>query len=121
MTGGSQGLGLSVAILLAQKGADVTLVARNIEKLDNAIQELEVRQSGSPRVFYSLNSLKPRNIDNLLTKSFVTIPLRSMTPKVLPKHSKQSSKHSENDAPTRSFSALGLHSLDIMSSTPRSK
>ena len=44
MTGGSAGLGLSLAILLTKKGADVSIVARNQERLDKALKELEVRQ-----------------------------------------------------------------------------
>ncbi|MCJ1482986.1 hypothetical protein MMC06_003152 [Schaereria dolodes] len=38
ITGGSQGLGKSVARLLAQKGANVLIVARNVEKLKAALQ-----------------------------------------------------------------------------------
>ena len=44
VTGGSQGLGLAVATLLAQRGAEsVTIVARNVEKLEAAVKVLEVR------------------------------------------------------------------------------
>ena len=42
MTGGSQGLGLAVAILLAKKGANVTIVARTESKLKKALAEVEV-------------------------------------------------------------------------------
>ncbi|KAG6816935.1 hypothetical protein H0H87_001637 [Tephrocybe sp. NHM501043] len=46
VTGGSAGLGLSLAILLTKKGADVSIVARNEERLQKALEQLEsVRQS----------------------------------------------------------------------------
>ncbi|KAG5638196.1 hypothetical protein H0H81_001293 [Sphagnurus paluster] len=41
VTGGSAGLGLSLAIILAKKGADVSIVARNEERLQNALEQLE--------------------------------------------------------------------------------
>lgn len=43
MTGGSAGLGLALAVLLAKSGADVSIVARNEERLRRALEELEVR------------------------------------------------------------------------------
>jgi len=46
VTGGSAGLGLALAILLTQKGADVSIVARNEERLKKALEEMEtVRQT----------------------------------------------------------------------------
>lgn len=45
MTGGSTGLGLALAILLVTKGAHVSIVARDQEKLDKALAQLEVRYS----------------------------------------------------------------------------
>ncbi|PFH52781.1 hypothetical protein AMATHDRAFT_188909 [Amanita thiersii Skay4041] len=41
VTGGSAGLGLSLAIALTKKGAHISIVARNKERLQNALQELE--------------------------------------------------------------------------------
>jgi short-subunit dehydrogenase len=43
VTGGSAGLGLALALLLTKKGADVSIVARNEERLQKALQEMEVR------------------------------------------------------------------------------
>ncbi|KAI9796473.1 MAG: 3-dehydrosphinganine reductase [Piccolia ochrophora] len=40
ITGGSQGMGHAVAKLLAQKGANVVIVARNVSKLQEAIQDI---------------------------------------------------------------------------------
>lgn len=42
MTGGSAGLGLALAVLLTKKGADVSIVARNEERLKGALEEMEV-------------------------------------------------------------------------------
>lgn len=42
MTGGSAGLGLSLAILLTKRGANVSIVARNQERLQLAMDEMEV-------------------------------------------------------------------------------
>jgi len=42
VTGGSSGLGLSLAILLTKSGADVSIVARDEAKLRGALAELEV-------------------------------------------------------------------------------
>ncbi|KDN51111.1 hypothetical protein RSAG8_00740, partial [Rhizoctonia solani AG-8 WAC10335] len=41
VTGGSTGLGLSLAKILVKNGAHVSIVARNQEKLNQAIMELE--------------------------------------------------------------------------------
>jgi 3-dehydrosphinganine reductase len=43
ITGGSSGLGLELAILLTKRGADVSIVARDSEKLAKALQTIEVR------------------------------------------------------------------------------
>ncbi|KAF8655302.1 hypothetical protein AX16_003199 [Volvariella volvacea WC 439] len=46
VTGGSAGLGLSLAILLTKMGAHVSIIARNEERLERALEEMEkVRQS----------------------------------------------------------------------------
>lgn len=42
LTGGSQGLGKAVGQLLASKGANVIIVARNVQKLEAALQEISV-------------------------------------------------------------------------------
>jgi len=42
ITGGSSGLGLSLAQILATKGANISIVARNQKKLDSALSSLEV-------------------------------------------------------------------------------
>lgn len=41
VTGGSSGIGLSVACQVALLGAKVTLVARNVERLQKAKEEVE--------------------------------------------------------------------------------
>lgn len=42
ITGGSDGMGKSVAIQLAKKGANIVIVARTIAKLEAAIKEISV-------------------------------------------------------------------------------
>ena len=43
VTGGSTGLGLALSTLLAQQGADVSIVARNEKNLKAAIEKLKAR------------------------------------------------------------------------------
>lgn len=49
MTGGSSGLGLAVSVALTKGGADVSIVARNEERLAKALAELEARSFASIR------------------------------------------------------------------------
>ncbi|KAJ7180157.1 oxidoreductase [Mycena crocata] len=59
ITGGSSGLGLALALLLTKQGASVSIVARDEQKLDSALAELEkVRQTPSQKLksySYSIN------------------------------------------------------------------
>ena len=43
ITGGSAGLGKSLAIKFAKLGANVTIIARDPKKLDEAVKELNVK------------------------------------------------------------------------------
>jgi short-subunit dehydrogenase len=42
ITGASEGMGKSVAKQLAQKGANILIVARNVGKLEEALSEIKV-------------------------------------------------------------------------------
>ena len=42
ITGGSSGLGKSIAVNFAREGAHVTIVARDVKKLEDAKKEIEV-------------------------------------------------------------------------------
>ncbi|KAL7339362.1 oxidoreductase [Rhodotorula toruloides] len=53
--GGSEGLGLSLACQLADRGAHVTIVSRSQSKLDNALQELETHRQNPSQVFQALS------------------------------------------------------------------
>ncbi|KAJ7908299.1 oxidoreductase [Mycena leptocephala] len=59
ITGGSSGLGLALAILLTKNGAHVSIVARDEQKLQSALDEMEkVRQSPGQKLksySYSIN------------------------------------------------------------------
>lgn len=43
ITGGSQGMGRGLAKAFAQKGANVIIVARNVDKLKSAVEYITVR------------------------------------------------------------------------------
>ena len=47
ITGGSDGIGLSAAIALSKEGANVAILARTQEKLDNAVKEIEKEAKGN--------------------------------------------------------------------------
>ncbi|KAG2131328.1 hypothetical protein DEU56DRAFT_814007 [Suillus clintonianus] len=51
ITGGSQGLGLALAKLVARKGAHVSIVARTQSKLDEALKELEAARQRPDQIF----------------------------------------------------------------------
>ncbi|KAF8871168.1 oxidoreductase [Gymnopilus junonius] len=51
ITGGSSGLGLSLAHILAQKGAHISIVARNQKKLDEALESIEKLRVSSSQIF----------------------------------------------------------------------
>ncbi|EKM57350.1 uncharacterized protein PHACADRAFT_255059 [Phanerochaete carnosa HHB-10118-sp] len=51
VTGGSAGLGLSLAVLLAKEGAHVHIVARNQERLDEALKKVEAARQSPEQVF----------------------------------------------------------------------
>ena len=48
VTGGSRGTGLALAILLARRGAHVSIVARDQPRLDKGLEELEARDPHFP-------------------------------------------------------------------------
>jgi len=66
ITGGSAGLGFSLAQLMAKRGAHVSIVARNEERLNKALASLEVR---------SLSLLA--NFVNILYRNYVSVQLKS--------------------------------------------
>lgn len=43
ITGGSEGMGKEVAVQLAEKGANVVIVARTVKKLEAALESIKVR------------------------------------------------------------------------------
>lgn len=48
LTGGSEGMGLSVAKMLAAKGANIVIVSRSTDKLKAAVQEIQA--SSTPAI-----------------------------------------------------------------------
>ncbi|KAH9821517.1 hypothetical protein DFH28DRAFT_1078867 [Melampsora americana] len=53
--GGSQGLGLSLACLLARKGSHVTIVSRSQKKLDEALAVIETNRQQPSQIFQALS------------------------------------------------------------------
>lgn len=63
ITGGSSGLGLALAEGLARKGADITIVARDVKKLEQAVERIKA-QTTSPtqkiiQISADLSQFKP--------------------------------------------------------------
>jgi len=60
VTGGSAGLGLALAILLTKSGADVSIVARNEERLKEALEKMEAARQTPNQILksysFSLNN-----------------------------------------------------------------
>lgn len=67
ITGGSSGIGKSLAILLVQRGADVTIVARNIENLKNAMTDIR-RNCISTKQKVTFLSVDVSDYDNFKTE-----------------------------------------------------
>ena len=51
VTGGSSGIGLEVAKIYARRGASVSLIARNLDRLDAARRQIEQVSGGKAKVF----------------------------------------------------------------------
>jgi 3-dehydrosphinganine reductase len=55
VTGGSQGLGLSIAKLLAARGANVVIVAQDVRKLEAALAEIQSSAQSAEQRFHHLS------------------------------------------------------------------
>ena len=47
ITGGSEGIGLCLAELICQNGGHVTILSRNVDKLEKAVASVETKNSGA--------------------------------------------------------------------------
>jgi 3-dehydrosphinganine reductase len=54
ITGGSEGMGKAVACQLAEKGANVVIVARTLQKLQESMEAIRVSSHHSPSVTEAL-------------------------------------------------------------------
>jgi 3-dehydrosphinganine reductase len=55
VTGGSQGLGLAIAKLLASRGANVVIVAQDLRKLEAAVNEIKASAKSQDQRFHHLS------------------------------------------------------------------
>ncbi|KAF9259167.1 oxidoreductase [Marasmius fiardii PR-910] len=69
VTGGSTGTGLALAIILAKKGAHVSIVARGKENLHTALEEIEKARENPGQIFksYSYSLTEARAAEEALT------------------------------------------------------
>jgi NAD(P)-dependent dehydrogenase (short-subunit alcohol dehydrogenase family) len=58
VTGGSKGIGRSIALAFADLGANVTIVGRNLDSLESTRQEMLVKSPGSSAVQADLSDIK---------------------------------------------------------------
>ncbi|KAL8766545.1 MAG: hypothetical protein Q9209_006688 [Squamulea sp. 1 TL-2023] len=56
ITGGSQGLGRSAARLLAQKGANVVIAARNVQRLEEALEHITAGATNKSQRFHFISA-----------------------------------------------------------------
>jgi 3-dehydrosphinganine reductase len=73
ITGGSSGIGLAVAVKYAKMGANVTLVARNMKKLEDAKIRVE-KAIGASKNKCHIISLDTSSSQEAVTKALVTTP-----------------------------------------------
>lgn len=76
ITGGSHGIGKSIALSLAEEGCNVTICARNKDRIDNTIEEIESIISNKETNKENNNKIKtlgivadvtiPKDIDNVI-------------------------------------------------------
>src|SRR6186713_1333079 len=67
VTGGSAGIGLSVAKVLANQGARVVIAARRVELLERAADEIE-RETGRQALAFSADTTRQEQVDQLVSK-----------------------------------------------------
>jgi len=67
VTGGSAGIGLSVAKVLANQGARVVIAARRVELLERAADEIE-RETGRQPLAFSADTTCQDQVDQLVSK-----------------------------------------------------
>ena len=102
MTGGSQGLGLETARILVQKGANVTIVARGVDKLKEAAAELEVRDTFPPAHTNADRVAIFRNRSNAPSRRYTGSHTPSHPRKSQSRLSMRLLRYMEGAAPTRS-------------------
>ncbi|GAA5847635.1 hypothetical protein JCM5353_004165 [Sporobolomyces roseus] len=80
--GGSEGLGLSLACQLAQRGAHVSIVSRSQGKLDKALLEIETHRQNDSQIFeaYACDLTNPSSAASTLRTACQAIPSSPLAP-----------------------------------------
>ncbi|KAL1618838.1 hypothetical protein SLS54_006953 [Diplodia seriata] len=83
ITGGSQGMGRGLGKLLAQKGANVVIVARNTKKLEEALEYISAAKVNPSQRFHYISAdvTKPEENDRVLAE--VTAWNNNQTPDIV--------------------------------------
>ena len=63
ITGGSRGIGKAIALKLAAEGAELCLIGRNLETLQET-----ARQSGAPARLYQTDLSVPHEVESLVER-----------------------------------------------------
>ncbi|KAL0956968.1 hypothetical protein HGRIS_003069 [Hohenbuehelia grisea] len=80
VTGGSTGLGLSLAVLLASKGAHVSIVARNQQRLDKALESIEAARQTPNQILKAYSCPLTNATDSAAALETVCAPHRGRAP-----------------------------------------
>ncbi|RDW76497.1 3-dehydrosphinganine reductase [Aspergillus mulundensis] len=71
ITGGSEGMGKAVACQLAEKGANVVIVARTLQKLEEAMEAIKASATNGPKQrfhYISADLTKPEECERIMTE-----------------------------------------------------
>ncbi|KZF26464.1 NAD(P)-binding protein [Xylona heveae TC161] len=73
ITGGSQGMGRGVAKLLAQKGANVLIVARDVKKLESAVEYIQAAAKSPAQRFHYISAdlMNPAESERIMHEAAV--------------------------------------------------
>ncbi|KAI0759590.1 oxidoreductase [Trametes elegans] len=80
VTGGSSGTGLALAVILAKRGAHVSIVARNKERLEKALEVLEEARQSSQQVLKAYSHAVDSEAESLAAIKAASEPFEGQCP-----------------------------------------